>query len=295
MGGKKKKTTQTYKPPSWIESGSRQAMQIGQRIAGQQYQEYDGERVAGLSDNEQRGMALAQSSTGVATPYYEEGAGLARRSAQQFKDANMADYMNPYIKGALDPAAREIREQGSRNINNLESRAASMDAFGGSRSTLARSEAEENTLQGISDLYGRGYAQAYESATNIWGAERARDLQASGRLVDIGTAFQNAAATDISTLMATGATDRGIQQSMLDFDYSQFIENRDWDFRALGAVIASLEGTKGSYTTNQTTTSKESGGELGQALGLAATLIGTFYGGPAGGAAASKLVNSSPT
>jgi hypothetical protein len=64
---------------------------------------------------------------------------------------------------------------------------------------------------------------------------------------------------------------------MADFDYKQFIEGRDWDFRSLGAVIAALEGTKGSYTTTQTTTEKTSGGELAQAMGLAATLIGTFY------------------
>ena len=63
-------------------------------------------------------------------------------------------------------------------------------------------------------------------------------------------------------------------------DYQQFIENRDWDFRNLGGLIAALEGTRGSYSTTQTTTSKESGGEFAQALGIAATLVGAFYGVP---------------
>ena len=81
--------------------------------------------------------------------------------------------------------------------------------------------------------------------------------------------------------MTTGATDRGLQQAMRDFDYQQFIENRDWDFRNLGGLIAALEGTKGSYETTQSTTEKSSGGELAQAIGIAATLIGTFYGGGA--------------
>jgi hypothetical protein len=79
---------------------------------------------------------------------------------------------------------------------------------------------------------------------------------------------------------------------MRDFDYQQFIENRDWDFRSMGALIASLEGTKGSYGTKQTSTETTSGGELGQAIGLAATLIGTFYGGPAGGSALGGAANS---
>lgn len=277
MGSKKKKTTQTYQPASYVEQSARSAIGIGQRIAGQQYTPYTGDRVAGLSQNEQMGTQMARDTAGVATPYYDEGAALARRGAQQFTDANIQDYMNPYIKGALDPAAREIRQQGQRDLNQLQGRSASIDAFGGSRGALLESEAREKTLQSVSDLYGEGYARAYSSAVSIWGDERARDMQASGRLVDIGTAFQNAAQQDISTLMATGATDRGIQQASLDFDYQQFIENRDWDFRSLGAVIAALEGTKGSTPTTQTTESKESGGEIAQAMGLAATLIGAFY------------------
>lgn len=281
MGGKKKKETkQTYTPPSWVEGSAREAVGIGQRIAGQQYTPYTGDRVAGLSENEQIAMGMARDTAGVATPYYEEGAALARRGAQQFGDANIQDYMNPYIKSALDPAAREVREQGQRDINQIQSQMPSISAFGGSRGALLESESREKTLQTVKDLYGEGYARAYDSAVNIWGAERTRDLQASGRLQDIGTAFQSAATQDISTLMTTGATDRGVQQSMLDFDYQQFIENRDWDFRSLGAVIASLEGIKGSYTATQTTSSKESGGGLAQAMGLAATLIGTFYGKP---------------
>jgi hypothetical protein len=230
------------------------------------------------------GMEMARTNAGAAQPYYQEAAGLARDSTQSWADMSDAErdrYMNPYIKGALDPAAREIREEGQRDAMALDARASSMDAFGGSRAALMRSENREKTIQGVKDLYGEGYAKAYESAVNIFGDEKAREYQAAGRLQELGTAVQTAGKQDISTLMATGATDRGIQQAMADFDYSQFIENRDWDFRSLGAIIAALEGTKGSYTTTQSTTSKESGGELGQALGLAATLIGTFYN-PAG-------------
>ena len=277
MGGKKKTTTQTYTPPSWVEGASQEAIGIGQRIAGQEYTPYQGERVAGLSENERMGMELARTSTGAHQPYYDEAAGLTRRGTQQFSEADMSEYMNPYIKNALDPVAREIREEGSRGAMALDARASSMDAFGGSRAALMRSENREKTLQGISDVYGKGYAMAYESAVNIWGDERTRDLQGAGRIQDIGTAVSQANKQDISTLMTTGATDRGIQQAMADFDYQQFIEERDWDFRGLGALLTALQGTQGSYGTTQTTESKESGGELGQALGLASTLLGVFY------------------
>jgi hypothetical protein len=283
MGSKKKKTEQTYTPPTWVSNTAQQAVGIGQRIAGQQYQAYDGERVAGLSENEQAGMQMARDTAGAAQPYYDQSAALAERGSQQFADADMSQYMNPYIENALDPAARKIREQGSRQQMALDSRSASMNAFGGSRAALMQQGITEGTLEATSDLYKTGLADAYKHGVSIWGDERARDMQASGRFQDLGTSVSNANKTDIATLMTTGATDRSIQQSMRDFDYQQFIENRDWDFRSMGALIASLEGTKGSYDTKQTSTETTSGGELGQALGLAATLIGTFYG--AGGGA----------
>lgn len=291
MGKKKQTQTQTYTPPSWVSDASQQAIGIGQRIGNQQYEAYGGERVAGLSGNERQGVEMASQTAGAAQPYYKQSAALAERGSQQFKDANMQDYMNPYIKGALDPAAREVRQEGARGAMALDAKASSMDAFGGSRAALMRSENTEKTIQGISDIYGKGYAMAYESGVNIWGAERARDMQASGRFQDIGTSVSNANRTDISTLMATGATDRGIQQAMKDFDYQQFTENRDWDFRNLGGLIAALEGTKGSYGTTSTGTTESSGGEFAQALGIAATLVGAFYGGPAGAAAAGAVVD----
>lgn len=277
MGGKKKTQTQTYAPPSWVEGGAQDAMAIGRRIGSQAYTPYAGERVAPLSANEQQGIDMASQTAGASQPYYQQAGALAERGAQQFSDADMSDYMNPFIKNALDPAAREIRQEGARGAMELDSRASSMDAFGGSRAALMRSENREKTIQGVSDLYGKGMAMAYESAVNVWGDERARDLQASGRLVETGNAIGNANRLDISTLMTTGATDRGLQQALRDFDYQQFVENRDWDFRNLGGLIAALEGTKGSYSTTQTTTSKESGGGIAQAMGLAATLLGVFF------------------
>jgi len=227
MGSKKKKTKQTYTPPSWVEGASRQAVDIGQRIATQGYQQYNPDRVAALSRNEERGIHMASATAGEGQEYMRTGAGYAARGAMQFRDANISEYMNPFIKQALDPAAREIREEGAREGVALDARAASMDAFGGSRAALMRSENREKTLQSLSDLYGRGYAMAYDSAVGIWGDERARDMQAAGRFQDIGTSITNANATDISTLMATGATDRNIQQMMMDFDYQQFPNKLD--------------------------------------------------------------------
>lgn len=279
MGGKsKKKTTSTYKPPEWVEAGAKDAMQIGRRISRQGFKGYEGERVAGLSRNERLGMDLAERSVGIGDPYFEKAGMYADRGAQSWADADQSKWINPYIKGALDPAAREIREQGARALTDVEDRAASMDAFGGSRSRLMRSDVQEKTLQELGDMYGEGYARAYDFAAQTFGQERARDMEAAGRFMALGGAKINAAQTDISTLMTTGATDRSVQQAMRDFDWSQFVEERDWGFRQLMGVVAALEGTKGSYTTVQTSKTEVKKDNTAEVVGAIAQIVAAGMG-----------------
>jgi hypothetical protein len=150
-GSDKKKTKTTYQPPQWVEHASRQAIGMGRQIAQQEYQPFTDRRVAGLSDSEKEAERRAGHSRSLASPYFRKAADYTERGTQQFSDVDIGQYMNPYIKGALDPVAREIREEGARGQIELEGRAASMDAFGGSRAALAQAENREKTLQGISD------------------------------------------------------------------------------------------------------------------------------------------------
>lgn len=275
-----------------MEGASRQAVNLGQRIGSQQYSPYSGDRVAELSENERRGITLAREGAQSFDPYAEQAGALIERGSQQFTDADMSGYMNPYIKGALDPAAREIREQGRRTLTDLDARSASMGAFGGSRAALMRTEAERGTTEAVSDLYQRGLSDAFDRATQLWGADRARDMEAAGQLMNLGQAVQGARTSDIQALMTTGATDRSIQQAMADFDYQQFVEERDWDIRNLSGLLASLQGTKGSYSTTQTTETEQKSDPLGQALGIAAMALGAMYGGPAGAAAGASVAGA---
>jgi hypothetical protein len=280
VGGKKSKKTSTYTPPSWVEGNAQLANQIGGRIGRTEYEAYGGERVAGLSENERAGIDLARQNVGIGQPYYDQAEAATQSGMQSWADADQSRYINPYIKGALDPAAREIRQEGERGAMALDARASSMNAFGGSRAALMRSENREATLQGISDLYGKGYADAYNFGAQMFGDERARDLQAAGRFSQLGAQVTDASRLDISTLMTTGATDRSIQQALRDFDYQQFIESRDWDFRQLMGVVSALEGTKGSYSTTQSETSETKAGAA-QVVGAIAQVVAAAYTGGA--------------
>jgi hypothetical protein len=218
---------------------------------------------------------MARGNVGAYSPYFKEGTDLIKKGAGSFTDADMTAYMNPYIKGALDPAAREIGEATARGAHALDSRASSMDAFGGSRAALMRGENKEKGYQAIGDLYKTGLSDAFDRATQLWGADKAREMQAGGQLISAGQAVQEAGNRDIDTLMRTGATDRAVSQAGADFDYQQFVENRDWDIRNLGALLMSLQGVQGSAPTTQTTQTESD--PMGTALGLAATIFGAIY------------------
>jgi len=278
VGGKsKKKTTTKYTPPSWVEDASKQAIGIGRRIGQKQFREYEGERVAGLSENERTGMQMARQNVGIGQPYFNKAEQYAERGTESWADADQSRFINPYIKGALDPAARELREEGARGIQDIESQAASMDAFSGRRSALAKQDVGENTFQSLERLYGQGYAQAYEFGAQTFGAERARDMEAAGRFSQLGGQVIDASQTDISTLMTTGATDRSVRQAMEDFNWQQFVEERDWDFRQLMGVVSALEGTKGSYSTKQTSKTEVKTDNTAEVVGAIAQIVSAAY------------------
>jgi len=281
MGSSKKKTKQVYKPPEWVEDASKQAIGLGRQIGSQAYESYGGDRVAGLSENEQRALTLAGQSEGQWKRYLDQGEAALSRMGERFTDTDIQGYMNPYIRGALEPAAREVRESGARRLADLRATRAQRDAFGGSRGALLESEAQRGTEQTLSDLYARGYGQAFESAADRWERDRAVGMQEAQGYNVLAQLYQDATQADINALMTTGATDRTIRQSLADFDYQQFREGRDWDVRNLAGLLSAIQGTQGSYSTTTTTTEKQSGGAASQLLGLAATIGGAVMTGGA--------------
>lgn len=274
FGGGKKKTTSTYTPPSWVQGAAKGALGQAQAIADRPYQAYTGQRVAGMSGNERMALDLARQGSGQWQGDLDKARGFLERAGQKFTDADIQSYMNPYIKGALDPAARELNEDTQRRVNTLRSQQASRGAFGGGRATLMEQETVRGGQEALSDLYGRGYASAFESGANRWAADRENDrIQASSYLA---TAAQQAGlmGQDIANLISTGVIDRQIRQAAQDFDYQQFVEGRDWDVRNLGIMIDTLKGIKGSYEETTKSESKDSGNKLGQLFGGASAILG---------------------
>ena len=256
-----------------MEEGSKQAVDIARGIATREYTPFEEQRIAQLDPNEQRAYELATTEGGAYRSDLERSRELAERGATSFADADIEAYKNPYIEGALEPAARELREEGLRQQELAKSAAGMAGAFGGSRAAIIQSEATGKSIEAISDLYERGYAQAFESAANRFEQDRVAARASSDQFRNLGSEGQRMLVNEMNNLMVTGGLQRTLEQAGLDFDYQQFIEARDWDVTNLQPLLAALS----TVPYGETVSTETSGGEFQAVLGAAATVAGAYF------------------
>lgn len=271
------KTTTTDAIPEWLTSGSQQAVGMAQDIADRPYTPYEEQRIADISEGErvagERALELGQDYQSD----LERSRELTEQGVQGFTEADMEGYMSPYISGALDPAARELREEMARQQAQIGGQAGMVGAFGGGRQAIAEAESRRGGLEAMSDLYGRGYQQAFESARDQFNRDRDVFARGAEQFRATGQAGQAMLGQDIQNLMTTGGIKRQLEQAGLDFDYGQFIEARDWDVNNLGTLIDTLS----AVPHTKTRTVKEKKGAMGTILGVAATVAGAYFTGGA--------------
>ena len=219
---------------------------------------------------------MAANSAGSWQPDLNKARGFFDQGSQSFLEADINAYMNPFIKGALDPAARELREDASIRKNALAGQHKSMGAFGGGRASLMEEETNKTLTEGISDLYGRGYAQAFESGSDRWAADRANYNQSGANFLQTAGVQSGLITQDIDNLMRTGGIERSVQQNMADFDFAEFMREENWTKDNINTILTALQGIKGSTTETRKSKSEQDGGGWGKILGLAATAAGAY-------------------
>lgn len=271
------KTTTTDSIPAWLEAGSEHAVGRAREIADRPYTPYEEQRIADLSEGERVAGERALEHGQDYQSDLERSRELTEQGVQGFTDADMQGYMSPYIEGALDPAARELREEIARQQQGISGAAGMQGAFGGARHGIAEAEGRRGGLEAMSDLYGRGYQQAFESARDQFNRDRDVFARGAEQFRATGQAGQQMLTQDIQNLLTTGGVKRQLEQAGLDFDYGQFIEARDWDVNNLKPLLDTLS----TVPHTKTRTEKTKKGAMGTILGVAATVAGAYFTGGA--------------
>lgn len=272
------------------------------------YVAFPGQRVAPLSGLERLGMSRAGGMVGSyaneisdAFDHYRMAGEVATNPMASeliergttFNNERIEDYVNPYASGVVDELYRLAEERLTEdllpNVNDVFTGAG---MFGSTRHAEFTNRALRDTQRETLGQARQVLSGAYDNALQAYGQERARDLtgaeialrqgqQEAGINLGVGDALLSGAGqgqaldiNDINTLFAAGGLQRGVEQDQNDFNYSQFIEGRDWPLIQLSQVNQALGGGPYSFNYPTLTNPQQGPSAIQQLAGLGIAGIG---------------------
>lgn len=247
-------------PPS-LKAGRKQAMERASAIADRPYERFQGQRIAGITGNEQMASRLARTTNASVESDLAESRSELRKSGLEFNKENLDTYMNPYLDTAYKAQNEAYDTQRSALLNSKAG------AWGGDRAAFSESELNRAHMDSLSKI---SY-DAYNAASNAFFTDADRHARAAQAWRDTAGDTANMNRQQIQDLMATGGLERVLNQAQLDFDYNQFIEERDWDITNLQPLLASIGVNNGAPGKPGNEDS------IAAALGAAATVAGAYF------------------
>lgn len=201
-----------------------------------------GSRIASLSPMQQQVGSQLQSLK------LDQGYGRASDIYGGMSSASqVGQYMNPYLQLALDPQIRQATENARINSVAQDRGAARAGTYGGARNILAQQQANKNLQSNLSDIMGKGYSSAFDTAM------KTQIAQAQG-LTDTATKSTGANLANIQSQAAYGDLQRAIQQQQLDAQYSDLMRKQDFPMEQVGNMANILRGVPIVQTGGQTVT-----------------------------------------
>lgn len=305
-GGQQTTTGTTYQTniPAYLEDPTKRMVSRGELLSQQEYIPYQGQRVAGLTPQQQ---AVYGELGGMGTPGEFAQAGQTLTGAEQFGAAGAlgamgyqpgtfgteqaTQYMSPYQQAVTDIAKREAVSDAQLLNRQLGSQAAKAGAFGGSRFGVEQALLGSKLATNLSDIQTKGLQDAYLNAQQQFERDRAAGLsganlnlqgaqfgaqtglQAAQQRQGLGTATQAADLQRLAAQESAGKAQQEQQQAELNTAYNQFLEMRDYEKNQLGFLSGLIRGVP--FSTTQTgTTSAPAPSTTSQLAGLGIAGIG---------------------
>jgi len=242
----------------------------GQALANMPYQAYMGPLTSGESPLQTQAFNTAGTLTtptsigtaaGTAGDIATKAQGLSYTpTTSPFDTEQMQNYMNPYLKGALEPQLEEARRQSQITQQQNAGKMTQAGAFGGGRQAILDAETQRNLANTQANITGQGYSTAYDKAMAQFNADQARKAQesqfgATFGLQGLQTGLQGAQAqgqlgatqastglANLSQQLAAGQQQRGIESEGIAADKAQFEEARANPYKMVQYQQSLLQG-----------------------------------------------------
>lgn len=158
-------------------------------------------------------------------------------------------YMNPYLEAVLEPQMREATRQSDIARRNMQMRMAKAGAYGGGRQAIMESEGQRNLETLLSDITGKGYASAFDTAQKLRQADidagirgLAAQTGATTALTDIGAKEGQFGLSALTEMAKMGQTQRDIDQAEKTAAYAQFMREQEDPLKRLEFQRSMLAG-----------------------------------------------------
>ncbi|WP_273754497.1 MULTISPECIES: tail fiber domain-containing protein [unclassified Bartonella] len=265
-------TTQTNEPPAWakgiFEHAAQDAMTFYNQGSGKSV--YDGQRVAGLSDQTKNAINGLSNNTHNYDNNYLNGLATGQNSTSQ-NLKNMASGQqignNPYFDEALQNTLNKA-------TNSINSSLAGAGRYGsGAHTGVLANELGGIATQALSQQYN-------QDVNNMMNANGLIDQANQNQLAGANNFFQGQGQANLNALTGGSVLDAN-HQRQLDEERQKWEQqnNLDWDqlskLLAAGGAVAGNYGTRTGQMTTLTPQPKPNPWEI---VGNVGTILGTFAG-----------------
>lgn len=243
--------------PNWYQDYQKQLLKYTSQALPVNPVLYGGNRQANLSDpavaaqveasfspDEKAAFGQVRNMQGAWQPGMGQAGALTMGASGGSYD-QVNKYMSPYIQNVSDRlgalAARNLSENLLPAISDTFVGAGQMQGTRqGEFTSRALRDTQESLLGQQAQLLNTGYQGALGAAQT----DMSRQLQAGAQMGDLASLGQQLGYNDVAALQGVGSEISGKAQTGADLAYEQFVQQRDWPLRNIGAMNAALRGTE---------------------------------------------------
>ena len=285
--------------PQWYNDYLQDIASTGEALAGEEYQPYQGPRIAEWTPDQQEAFARTRDSADMWRPYVDQGQdafasgqGGLNVMADMTQAAGKFDrptYNNTYLdiyQPAMTGMQNAIDQIGQRNFENttlkqLNDNFTGTGQFGSGRHQILGADAAAQAQSQIEqqkanvEMTGRqnamgdylNWAKQGGQMAGQMGTYAQNQATMGSNLMAFGANTQNLARGDAASIGNIGTQQQDMNQKNLNLSYQDFMDQQSFPWQQLGRWTSSVQGnpipTYGSNVQQQTVTNPWLSGTMG--------------------------------
>ena len=251
FGSKIVDTTTKQQLPAWLEDEAKRITQMSAGITDKnaQYVPYGGERLAGLTTEQQLARQGAVQQSQAYRPDLQTSRAYTSMGASPISAQNISQYQNPYNQAVMQTTLDELERRQQISDQGMSDQAVKSGAYGGARYGVQQAESQRNLrdiqAKTAADIQSRGYQQALGAAQ----ADKQRQGAAGQQYGNIAGQEMQLGGAGLSGLYQAGQLGQTQGQAGRDISYEDFQRQQQFPYAQAQYAAGLLGGMPSPMTT----------------------------------------------